>query len=137
MRGKGDPYAEIKIDEQSLVFTAAYARDHGIWPRPAPTPPQPPQPPVAPPVGAGPARATGESRTPSIVAEDVLKAALTQVFERAAQKGVTAFVRMSIRPFDKSDALKLLPAGQVGAQRDQAHRARPARSRPRAAPKPT
>src|SRR3972149_12160464 len=26
--GKGDPYADVKIDEQSMVFTAAYAREH-------------------------------------------------------------------------------------------------------------
>lgn len=31
--GQGDPYAEIKIDEQSIVFTTAYAKEHGIWPR--------------------------------------------------------------------------------------------------------
>jgi hypothetical protein len=108
VRGKGDPYAEIKIDEQTLIFTAAYARDHDIWPRTAPTPPQPPQPPVAPPIGPTPPAPPGVKDT-SIVAEDVLKAALTQVFERAMQKGVRAFVRMTIRPFDKSDALKLLP----------------------------
>ncbi|MBI2571829.1 MAG: DUF499 domain-containing protein [Candidatus Schekmanbacteria bacterium] len=33
--GPGDPFAEIKIDEQSCVFTMAYATEKGIWPRPA------------------------------------------------------------------------------------------------------
>ncbi len=40
---------------------------------------------------------------------DVLKAALSQVFDRAKAKGVKALERLVIRPFDKSDALKLLP----------------------------
>lgn len=29
----------IAIDEQTELFTAAYAREHGIWPRPEPFPP--------------------------------------------------------------------------------------------------
>jgi hypothetical protein len=36
--GKDDPYTTINIDEQSAVFTMAYAKEHGIWPRPAPAP---------------------------------------------------------------------------------------------------
>ncbi|MBE9018013.1 ATP-binding protein [Chroococcidiopsidales cyanobacterium LEGE 13417] len=36
--GQGDPYAEIKIDEQSIVFTATYAKERGIWPRRPVTP---------------------------------------------------------------------------------------------------
>ena len=31
--GKGDPMAMIIIDEQSVLFTSAYAQQHGIWPR--------------------------------------------------------------------------------------------------------
>lgn len=31
--GYGDPYADIKIDEQSIIFTMTYAKEHGIWPR--------------------------------------------------------------------------------------------------------
>ncbi len=31
--GQGDPYAEVKINEQSIVFTTAYAKEHNIWPR--------------------------------------------------------------------------------------------------------
>ena len=37
--GPGDPLADIKIDEQSLILTMAYARNAGIWPRK--TEPQP------------------------------------------------------------------------------------------------
>ncbi|WP_208598965.1 ATP-binding protein [Desulfonatronum thioautotrophicum] len=32
--GKGDPWAEIKIDEQSFVHTMEYAKGQNIWPRP-------------------------------------------------------------------------------------------------------
>ena len=38
--GQGDPWPSIKIDEQAVVYTAAYAREHEIWPRPAPPPPE-------------------------------------------------------------------------------------------------
>jgi len=34
LRGKGDPHAEIKVDEQSFIYTTSYAQEHGIWPRP-------------------------------------------------------------------------------------------------------
>ena len=36
--GKDDPPAEIKIDEQSWIFTTAYAREHDLYPRPAKKP---------------------------------------------------------------------------------------------------
>ncbi len=34
--GQGDPITPITVDEQAVVFTMAYAKDHLIWPRPAP-----------------------------------------------------------------------------------------------------
>ena len=34
--GPGDPSANIVIDEQSVVFTMAFAKNAGIWPRPTP-----------------------------------------------------------------------------------------------------
>jgi hypothetical protein len=36
--GPGDPITPIAVDEQAVVFTMAYARDHNIWPRTAPKP---------------------------------------------------------------------------------------------------
>lgn len=122
LRGKGDPHAEIKVDEQSFIYTTAYAREHGIWPRP-----EPKQEPSSgsgsagqssgygggnagggytPPVSTPPLKA---QQPDSIEAEDVLKAALTQVLEKAQRNGVKALASISIRPFDKSDALKLMP----------------------------
>jgi hypothetical protein len=35
---KGQPDATVKIDEQSYIYTAQYAREHEIWPKPEPTP---------------------------------------------------------------------------------------------------
>ena len=36
--GPGDPITPITVDEQAVVFTMAYAKDHSIWPRPAQKP---------------------------------------------------------------------------------------------------
>lgn len=118
--GKGDPFAEIKIDEQSLVFTTAYAREHKIWPRPAPQS-------SAPGESTGTGGATGSSAGIEVVyppivatgtlpadepgqfvAEDALRAALTSVFEKARQAGMKSARKLRIRPFDPQDALKLL-----------------------------
>lgn len=120
LRGKGDPHAEIKIDEQSFIYTITYAQDHGIWPRTPPAP-QPAQPAPAPASGPLPAPAPGASSSagpapspvaqePGVVqAEDVLKAALGRVFDQARNNGALTFGSMNIRPFDKADALKLIP----------------------------
>jgi hypothetical protein len=116
LRGRGDPHAEIKIDEQSFVYTISYAQDHGIWPR-NPPPPLPPAPDPAPSPGPGPHPGPGPGPDPGpavrdgglIEAEAVLKAALTRVFAQARDKGVVAFASMNIRPFDKADALKMIP----------------------------
>jgi hypothetical protein len=105
VRGKGDPIAEIKIDEQSFVLTATHARESGIWPRvvaPSPKPDpdsNPPPPPTPPP----------RVEQDAILAEDVLKAALAEVFEKAGQRKVLALARLTVRVFDKGDALRMFP----------------------------
>lgn len=119
VRGKGDPHAEIKIDEQSFVYTITYAHDHGIWPRNPPPPAAPPAAAPTPAPGAAPVPGSpfAPSPTPAptvqdpgvVQAEDVLKAALGRVFEQARNNGALTFHSMNIRPFDKSDALKLIP----------------------------
>ncbi|MFO7974620.1 MAG: hypothetical protein R6V12_08295, partial [Candidatus Hydrogenedentota bacterium] len=38
---QGMPYAEMKIDENSMVYTSEFARENDIWPKPEP-PPTPP-----------------------------------------------------------------------------------------------
>ena len=42
--GPGDPSADIMLDEQSVLFTMAYAKNVGIWPREKPEEPLEPDP---------------------------------------------------------------------------------------------
>ena len=111
--GPGDPLADIKIDEQSLVLTMAYARNAGIWPRKPepqpepvdptePDPPQPPEPPGAPTAQFG-----------SFEAQGILKEALVQLWEQARARDVDRIGVLTIRMFEAGDAFRLLPA--VGA----------------------
>lgn len=114
--GPGDPAASIVIDEQSVVFTMAYASEHGIWPRPiAPkpeeTPRQPggyPEPPATPGGNLGEAPPAG-----AFTAEGILKEALIKLWEQARAKKVEKIGVLSVRLFDASDAFKLL--GAIGA----------------------
>ncbi|MBE9255071.1 ATP-binding protein [Synechocystis salina LEGE 00031] len=132
--GPGDPFAEIKIDEQAFVYTLNYATEIGIWPR------QPK--PVAPPVtsdptpsggayyptgttsGSGPTVTEFRSATdefviqPSITEvkpqgfrhEAPLKQALTQIWEDARSFHVQKIIRMTLRVFESGDAFKLMGA---------------------------
>ena len=134
--GSGDPPAEIAIDEQSVVFTMAYAKNKGVWPRPKPA--EPASPPAPGGEGAGPSGGppgireepgtygTGgqgdSSTTPdsrpepppaSFTAEGVLKEALVRLWEQARSKGVDRIGTLTIRMFDSGDAFRLL--GAVGA----------------------
>jgi hypothetical protein len=120
--GPGDPMASIVIDEQSFVFTMHFAKEKGIWPRPIPatTPPlggdtgtsvyppgtgggspindgglTPPTPPSPPPPG-------------SITAEGVLKAALTELWEKARKAKFASVTVLSVRLFDATDAFRML-----------------------------
>lgn len=116
LMGKGDPYAEIRIDEQSLIYTTAYAKEHGLWPRPAPR--------AEPAVGSPPEIgttdrpyessasevATGMHEPESFRAEDVLRAALVAVIEKAQRAQAKGIVRLVVRPFEPGDALRLLNA---------------------------
>lgn len=131
--GVGDPTASIQIDEQSVLFTMAYARDHGIWPRPAPKKvPDPEQSGDAhtdPEAeehendeggtgtsgsGTGEQAGVQEPRPPgSFVAEGLLKEALIKLWEQARAKKVEKISKLTIRPFDVGDAFRLL--GAVGA----------------------
>lgn len=116
LMGKGDPYAEIRIDEQSLIYTVAYAREHGIWPRPAPKPePVTPTPTGGEP-SAYPAPGTTAEPPPGVKepeafrAEDALRAALVAVVEKAQRAKAKGIARLVVRPFEPSDALRLLNA---------------------------
>ena len=129
--GPGDPSAEIVIDEQSVIFTMAFAKSRGIWPRPAPETSEPG--PVDPPGGGGggstfthtpgsssvregDAQPYGDE-TPSgaLSAEGVLKDALTQIWEQARGRGIARIGVLTIRMFEAGDAFRLL--GSVGGVR--------------------
>ena len=131
--GPGDPQAGIAIDEQSVVFTMAYARNTGIWPRPKPSDPGRRVYPTKPEgersrgLWAGEDRGTYRSggtgtgtgpspETPppgSFTAEGVLKEALVQLWEQARAKGAERIGTLTIRMFESGDAFRLL--GAVGA----------------------
>ena len=126
LMGKGDPFAEIHIDEQSLIFTSAYAREHGFWPRPVvkPEAATPASPATAAeityPTSTMPLTTTTRAEDPAgMSAEDGLRAALTQVFEKAQRAKVSAIGRLLIRPFDAQDALQLLNGVNAIANADK------------------
>jgi hypothetical protein len=108
--GPGDPMASILIDEQSFVFTMQFAKEKGIWPRPTSEPvggggdgqvrdPQPilPQPQPLTPLPPG-----------ALIAEGVLKAALTELWEKARAAKFTQVKVLSVRLFDATDAFRML-----------------------------
>ena len=114
--GPGDPPAEIRIDEQAVIMTMAYAKNIGVWPRPKPGPaPVPPSP--AGPTTPGPKTSPGPVSPPpgpvAFSAEGVLKDALAQLWEQARAKGTKKIGTLTIRMFETGDAFRLL--GTVGA----------------------
>jgi hypothetical protein len=131
--GQGDPAATIVIDEQSFIYTMAFAKDKGIWPRPAPTPVtaagsgtpgvtggSPATPGGTPGRTQTPTTGTGGSGTGatpppppppgSFTAEGVLKEALTKLWEQARSKKVEKIASLNIRLFDAGDAFRLMGA---------------------------
>lgn len=140
--GKGDPHTGIAIDEQAVVFTMAYASEHGIWPRPKPEPAaatggaasdQPtapssanggasPAPDASPELNGTPltkaVSAPGEVASqpfPGFTAEGILREALIRLWEQARARRVERIASLSIRLFDATDAFRLL--GVVAAVR--------------------
>ena len=123
--GPGDPSAGIVIDEQSVVFTMAYAKNAGIWPRelveqPQSKPEDVPGNRTDTPTVSG--RKTGtepfhpspvEKAPASFVAEGVLREALVRLWEQARAEDVEAIGVLAIRMFEAGDAFRLL--GAVGA----------------------
>ena len=131
--GPGDPSAEIVIDEQSVIFTMEFARNRGIWPRPAPKTAETGH------VGQSSGGSEGggssvtqtrgvnktrdgderpygdEPASDTLSAEGVLKDALTQIWEQARGRGIERIGMLTIRMFEAGDAFRLL--GSVGAAR--------------------
>ena len=113
--GPGDPMVTIAIDEQATVLTMAFARDKGVWPRPAassgskeapepgsPEPRKPPEPPGTP-------KPSPSAHPPEAVqAEGVLREAFAKLWEQARSRNFTTIARMNIRVFDPGDGFRLL-----------------------------
>lgn len=128
--GPGDPSASILVDEQSVVFTMAYAKESGIWPRVVTPPPAPSST-----GGAGTAGGTGGGAgtggptgngtdgepplqppppppAPDLSEEGVLKEALARLWEKARARKIERLASVRVQMFDATDAFRLL--GVVG-----------------------
>lgn len=121
--GQGDPLAVIKIDESSFIYTAEYARSHGIWPR---KPKVEPVPPEKEKVGGGggggggggdgpkkdpPAPPVDDGGAPTdLSVEAPLAQALSQIWSLARSKQIAAIGKLRLRVFNATDAFKMLGA---------------------------
>jgi hypothetical protein len=126
---QGQPQATIKIDEQSFVYTASYARDQGIWPKPEPTPApgeQEPEEPETPGPQGGQGETTGGTHTPGggfgagpqegfttsstadMTAEGPLKEALNELWDKARSRKVNKVGRLYLKLFDPNDGFRVL-----------------------------
>lgn len=111
--GKGDPWADIKIDDNAVVYTLAFAKQQGLWPRRAERPAVEFPPPLPPLVARDDGPAT--PYVPGVLqfsAEAPLKEALTRIWEDARSKQVTRLRALWLRVFDTGDAFKLLSAAR-------------------------
>jgi len=127
--GPGDPFTHINITDDAFVFTMTYAREHGIWPRPQPVPAEPAQiqvptgpvvqfpgsgtsGPVQQPLITGAAaqpRPGGATTGPGPFShEGVLREALRVLWEKTRATGVKQIRQLTIRPFERVDAFKML-----------------------------
>ncbi len=136
--GQGDATASIQIDEQAVVFTMAFAKEQGIWPRPsframpASTGSAGIAGPEYPDGGSSPAlevadpqrkiadyppgtdKASGSAFTPPpppvqpLHAEGVLREALIRLWEQARGRKVDRLASLTIRVFDAADGFRLL-----------------------------
>lgn len=129
MFGPGDPFAEIRLDEQAFVYTLDYAIAIGIWPRqPKPVSPSTTTPGNSTTYPTGTPATTvsvgektdsepfvvqpgiTENRSKTFRHEAPLRQALTQIWEDARNLGVKKISQMTLRVFDAGDAFKLMSA---------------------------
>ena len=111
--GPGDPPASVQIDEQAVVLTMAYAKNTGVWPRPAVEDEQDkkePEPPPGPAVHEGRPeyQARPEAEAPELNAEGPLREALVRLWEQARDKDIERIGELTLRLFDAGDAFPLL-----------------------------
>lgn len=128
---KGQPFAVIKIDENSVVYTATYASDNAIWPRPAP-PHKPPADPGKPGYTITDSTDLGDHTNllddpnhlvpekrpdtktatlpPSseITAEGPLKEALANLWEQARTRKLGTVGVLILKLYDPTDAFRVM-----------------------------
>lgn len=112
--GPGDPPCEIRIDEQAVVMTMAYAKEKGIWPR-NPEPPPPP-PPTPPPPTPPPPEPPGPIDPVEFTAEGLLKDALAQLWEQARDNQVDSIGTLRISLYEPIEPLRIF--GSIGSVPD-------------------
>jgi len=121
---KGEPWADIKIDEESFVYTESYAREHGIWPAPTPITKQEAGHEQVAETEAGSTKSgdatpqSGEKRPGqttqpkeienTLSEEGVLQEALTKLWERARKKKFIAISSLILKIFEPSDGFRLM-----------------------------
>ncbi len=125
--GKGDPFATIRVDEQSFVYTMEYARAQGIWPRRSEKEPESTTggqsgqqnstittgggDKYVPPVGPKPSGIRPQDVPPAALhAEAPLPAALSQLWTQARGRRIAALAVVRLKVFEFQDAFKLLGA---------------------------
>jgi hypothetical protein len=127
--GPGDPFTHINILDDAFVFTMTFAREHGIWPRPQVAPVEPPpvmgpggpvmqfpgsgstagvQQPLPPGGGALPKPGGPTAGHGSFTHEGVMREALRVLWEKTRASGVKQIQVLTIRPFERVDAFKML-----------------------------
>ena len=104
----GEPAVPIRIDEQSMVLTMAYARQMQIWPRPKTVDPESPEKSRKVPDPVPPPRLDPDT-APDFSAEGILKGALVQLWEKVrADKRGKKLGEITVRIFDAEISFTLL-----------------------------
>ncbi len=120
--GPGDPAATIRIDEQSVVLTMAYAKNMGVWPRPGEKPQEAGEAKEAQrPEDQDPGRAGDRARRPdgapegrgepsagTLEVEAPFREAVVRVWEKARDTGWRRIKKLGIRVFEADEALRVM-----------------------------
>ncbi|MDE3261994.1 MAG: DUF499 domain-containing protein [Acidobacteriota bacterium] len=115
--GKGDPPAQIVVDEQSFILTAEYARRKKIWPRPEPGNGGAEHP-ESEGGGAdggveddgGQGRPFGLDDAEDLHTDGPLREALTKLFETARGRHLDVLETLEVRLFEAADGFRVLAA---------------------------
>ena len=136
--GQGDPSVEIKIDEQSVISTMEYAKEHGFWPRvvtPKPLPEPAPESPItgdsSQPLPSTPSPSTlpsipsstggeetvcepqsGGIRHNPISGEGVFKQILRSLLEETKRRSIEEITQIDIKITEPTDGFRFL--GTIG-----------------------